>query len=106
LQQTEQQLSELEASRQNDGLLTLSPEQTRAVEQFEEEKLRIRKELRDVRHQLDSEIEDLGSMLKFLNVLLMPLLLTGLLLTARYLRLAGGEKPRSLRGHEVTGGSA
>ena len=106
LQQTEQQLSELEASRQNDGLLTLSPEQTRAVEQFEEEKLRIRKELRDVRHQLDSEIEDLGSMLKFLNVLLMPLLLTGLLLTARYLGLAGGEKPRSLRVSEVTGGSA
>lgn len=87
LQETERQLSELQASQVEDGLLTLSPEQEAALDEFQEEKLRIRKELRDVRHQLDSEIESLGGMLKLLNILIMPLLLTGLLLMIRFLGL-------------------
>ena len=71
----------------SDGLLTLTPEQEAALGRFQEEKLRIRKELRDVSHQLDKNIEDLGSSLKFLNILLLPLLLTGLLVGVRVLRL-------------------
>ena len=59
--------------------------------QFQEEKLRIRKELRDVRHQLDKDIESLGSQLKFLNILLMPLLLTGFLILIRAFGLARRE---------------
>ena len=59
-----------------------------ALDQFQDEKLRIRKELRDVRHQLDKDIEQLGSLLKVMNILVMPLLLTGLLLGIRVLGLA------------------
>ncbi len=87
LSETERQLEELESARVSDGLLTLTPEQEAALGRFQEEKLRIRKELRDVRHQLDKNIEDLGSSLKFLNILLLPLLLTGLLVGVRVLRL-------------------
>lgn len=87
LAETERQLSELESARVEENLLTLTPEQEAALTSFQQEKLRIRKELRNVRHQLDSDIEQLGSMLKFLNILLMPLLLTGLLVAMRVLRL-------------------
>ena len=87
LSETERQLEELESARVSDGLLTLTSEQEAALGRFQDEKLRIRKELRDVRHQLDKNIEDLGSSLKFLNILLLPLLLTGLLVGVRVLRL-------------------
>ena len=87
LSETERKLTELESSRVEDGLLTLSSEQEDALIGFQEEKLRIRKELREVRHGLDKDIEGLGSRLKFLNILLMPLILTGILLAFRVLRL-------------------
>ncbi len=69
-------------------LFSLSPEQEAAVLQFQQEKLRSRKQLRDVRHQLDKDIEDLGSMIKFLNIALIPILLTLLLLLVNYLKMA------------------
>ena len=87
LAETERQLEELESARVEDGLLTLTPEQEAALIRFQEEKIRIRKDLRDVRHQLDKNIEELGSMLKFLNILLLPLLLTSALVAMRVLRL-------------------
>ena len=80
-------MSQLQSSQVEEGLLTLSPEQEAALVRFQEEKLNIRKQLRDVRHQLDKDIEALGTMLKFINILLMPLLLTLLLLAFRYLGL-------------------
>jgi ABC-type uncharacterized transport system involved in gliding motility auxiliary subunit len=46
------------------------------VQQFLQEKLKIRKELREVRYQLNADIEALGRTLKFVNIALMPLLLT------------------------------
>ena len=93
LTETERQLTELESARVEDGLLTLTAEQEAALERFQDEKLRIRKELRDVRHQLDKDIEQLGSLLKVINILVLPLLLTGLLLAIRILGLArrGGQ---------------
>jgi ABC-type uncharacterized transport system involved in gliding motility auxiliary subunit len=91
LAETERQLSELEAARVDQGMLTLTPEQEDALAGFQDEKLRIRKELRNVRHQLDRDIESLGSMLKFLNIFLMPLVLTGLLVAMRVLRLHRGQ---------------
>jgi ABC-type uncharacterized transport system involved in gliding motility auxiliary subunit len=46
------------------------------VQQFVQQKLAIRKELRDVRYQLNADIEALGSTLKLINIALVPLLLT------------------------------
>jgi ABC-type uncharacterized transport system involved in gliding motility auxiliary subunit len=76
LTETEQRLAELESQQVAEGLLTLSPEQAAALESFQQEKLRIRKELRDVRHGLDKDIEGLGANLKLINIGLLPLLLT------------------------------
>ena len=87
LAETERQLGELESSRDEQNLMSLSPEQEAALVRFQQEKLRIRKALRNVRHQLDKDIEMLGSTLKFMNIVLMPLVLTFILLLLKYLRL-------------------
>ncbi|MBU2881134.1 Gldg family protein [Psychrosphaera sp. B3R10] len=87
LQQTESQLADLQSQQSESGALVLTAEQTAAVEQFVAKKLAIRKELRVVRHQLDKDIESLGSWLKFLNIAVFPLLLTLLLgAIAQYVR--------------------
>ncbi|MBT3425208.1 MAG: ABC transporter [Gammaproteobacteria bacterium] len=86
LTETERKLSELQSSKVQDMSLNLSPEEESALLQFQEEKLVIRKQLRDVRHQLDKDIEQLGSTLKFVNIALVPILLTLLLLAINVLR--------------------
>jgi ABC-type uncharacterized transport system involved in gliding motility auxiliary subunit len=79
LADTEQRLLELEAQKSTDGLLTLSPEQSLALEDFQDQKLSIRKQLREVRHGLDRDIQGLGANLKLINIAIMPILLTVLL---------------------------
>jgi ABC-type uncharacterized transport system involved in gliding motility auxiliary subunit len=84
LTETEQKLAELEENRKEQSLITLSPEQQQAINEFQEEKLKIRKQLREVRHQLDKDIEVLGSTLKFINIALIPILLTLALLMLNF----------------------
>jgi ABC-type uncharacterized transport system involved in gliding motility auxiliary subunit len=76
LAETERKLGELQSRREDRQSLVLSPEQQRELERFQQEKLRVRKELRGVRHGLDEQIERLGATLKLLNVVAMPLLLS------------------------------
>lgn len=76
LSETERKLTELQGAKSKDQAMILSPEQSAELEQFMKRKLEIRKELRQVRRQLDAEIESLGSRLKLLNIGLMPLLVT------------------------------
>jgi ABC-type uncharacterized transport system involved in gliding motility auxiliary subunit len=75
LKETERKLSELEAGRASTGSLVLTPEQEAELNRFQQERVRIRKELREVRRSLDVEIEGLGTRLKVLNIALMPALL-------------------------------
>lgn len=88
LAETERKLTELQSMSDGQAVLSLSPEQEAALFQFQDEKLLIRKQLRDVRHQLNKDIETLGSTLKFINIALIPILLTFLLLVANFLRLS------------------
>lgn len=88
LKDTEKKLSELEAGRTGGaGSLVLTPEQEAELTRFQQERVRIRKELRDTRRSLDVEIERLGTRLKVLNIVLVPALLAigaiGLALTRR-----------------------
>ncbi|BAU76239.1 gliding motility protein GldG [Metapseudomonas furukawaii] len=76
LADTEQKLASLQQNQDPAKALELTPEQQAALQQFVQEKLRIRKELREVRFQLNASIEDLGRTLKFINIALVPLLLT------------------------------
>ena len=76
LTDTERKLTELQSAKSKDQAQILSPEQKAEVDKFLKRKLEIRKELRQVRRQLDAEIEALGSRLKLVNIVLMPLLVT------------------------------
>ncbi|HEY8331902.1 MAG TPA: Gldg family protein [Pseudomonas sp.] len=76
LAQTEQRLAELQQSDSPEQVLELTPEQQATLQQFMQDKLKIRKELREVRYQLNADIEGLGRVLKFVNIALVPLLLT------------------------------
>ena len=86
LSDTEEKLNKLQGQKVKNNVLTLSPEQEAAVQKFEAEKLHIRKQLREVKHQLDKDIENLGALLKFLDILFFPLLLTLMLLLFNYIR--------------------
>ena len=76
LTQTEQRLGELQASRSDGNSLLMSPEQQAEIQRFLDEQVRIRQELRAVRRNLDADIERLGTWLKVINIVLMPVLLT------------------------------
>jgi ABC-type uncharacterized transport system involved in gliding motility auxiliary subunit len=73
LERTERRLVELEESRQSDDEMVLTPAQQQELMEFRQERLRIRKDLRDVRHRLRREIESLEDWLKFVNIALVPI---------------------------------
>ncbi len=75
LRETENKLLELEDRKQGDEAVILSEEQQTEIEKFRLEKIRIRKDLRTVRHQLHKDIEGLASWMKFVNIGLMPILI-------------------------------
>jgi len=76
LSETERKLTELQSAKSADQAQILSAEQKAELDKFVQRKLEIRKELRQVRRQLDAEIESLGTRLKILNIVLIPLLVT------------------------------
>jgi len=76
LSDTERKLTELQSSKSKDNELILSPEQKAELQKFVDQKVAIRKELRQVRRGLDDRIEALGTRLKLMNIGLMPLLIT------------------------------
>jgi gliding motility-associatede transport system auxiliary component len=76
LSDTERKLTELQSAKSKDQAQILSSEQKTELENFLKRKLEIRKELRGVRRQLDAEIESLGTRLKLVNIVLMPILVT------------------------------
>nr|VFK36344.1 MAG: ABC-type uncharacterized transport system involved in gliding motility, auxiliary component [Candidatus Kentron sp. SD]VFK38545.1 MAG: ABC-type uncharacterized transport system involved in gliding motility, auxiliary component [Candidatus Kentron sp. SD]VFK79003.1 MAG: ABC-type uncharacterized transport system involved in gliding motility, auxiliary component [Candidatus Kentron sp. SD] len=93
LRDTESKLVELERGRKGNSALVLSMAQQREIERFRDEKLKIRKALRDVRHQLRKNIERLEDWLKFINIALVPLLIgIGAMIAVFY---RSRRKPRS-----------
>jgi ABC-type uncharacterized transport system involved in gliding motility auxiliary subunit len=72
LQDTERKLTELQASRQDRNAMILSPEQEAELKRFQDQRLAIRKELRQVQRNLDQDIESLGNWLKAINIGAMP----------------------------------
>jgi ABC-type uncharacterized transport system involved in gliding motility auxiliary subunit len=72
--ETKRRLDELQPGKGNGTAAELSAEQRHELEQFLQRKLAISKELRDVQHQLNGEIDALGLRLKFINIVLVPAL--------------------------------
>jgi ABC-type uncharacterized transport system involved in gliding motility auxiliary subunit len=92
LEDTEQQLLQLQNQQVEGGALVISPEQQLAIDEFMQKKVTIRKSLRDVRHQLDKDIESLGNWLKLVNMAIAPFIL---ILLLALLRGIFRTKPRS-----------
>ncbi len=87
LRTTEQKIAQLQSQRDDQSSMILSPEQSAEIQQFQNEKLQVRKELRKVRHELDKNIHNLGAWLKAINIGLMPLILTILALVLSAIRI-------------------
>jgi ABC-type uncharacterized transport system involved in gliding motility auxiliary subunit len=87
LEATEAKLNELQNKRDDKGaVLTLTPEQQETLLSFQEEKLSIRKQLRDVQHQLNKDIEALEMRVKIINIVAVPLVMTLLVIIMALVR--------------------
>ncbi|HEY5604052.1 MAG TPA: Gldg family protein [Gammaproteobacteria bacterium] len=75
LRETERKLVELQRGKEDDKALILSNEQQVELERFQQERIKIRKELRQVRHQLQQNIDRLEAWMKFINIGLIPILI-------------------------------
>jgi ABC-type uncharacterized transport system involved in gliding motility auxiliary subunit len=80
LTDTEQQLHDVEQGGSTNGQptnsTTLTPQQLAAVERFRRELAQTRTALRDMQHNLRKDIDTLGDTLAFINILLIPLILS------------------------------
>ena len=75
LRDTEDKLTALQSKRSDKSSLILTPEQEKELDQFQQDKVGIRKQLRAVRAGLDADIESLGAEVKVLDIIVFPLLL-------------------------------
>ena len=114
LAQTESKLDALQAnrgdsasaSRAAQSQVILTADQERELQRFQKEKLRIRKELRDVKLGLDRDIQALGSRLKLIDIVLAPAVfaLLALLIAGAALRRRRGAPSASVSAVPATSG--
>jgi len=78
IEETNQSLQQLEQQKDATQRLLISAEQEAQMQRFREERTRINQELTIVRRNLRAEIEALENRLKFLNIFLVPMLISGL----------------------------
>ncbi|MDZ7736671.1 MAG: Gldg family protein [Gammaproteobacteria bacterium] len=74
LQQAQADIEELQQESGMSGLI-MSKEQAEKIEKTRREQMEVRKELREVQHNLKKDIEQLASRLRFINIGLIPLLI-------------------------------
>ncbi len=85
----EQQLAALQPAGADGQAQALGPRQQAEILRFQDDKLRVRKELREVQHQLNADIEALGVRLKLINIFGMALVVLAVTLAVgarRWLR--------------------
>lgn len=86
LREAEARLTELQQARGDADLSILTPEQEAEIDRFMDQRLEIRRQLRQVRRELDRDIEQLGGRVKLINIVLMPLLVTAIALLVAWRR--------------------
>ena len=96
LKETERKIQELQRTKEDQTTVILSAEQEAALDGFRQQLVVTRKELRNVQHELQKNIESLENVVKFLNIGLMPLVIAvgGVVFSAYTIR-------RRLRGNET-----
>jgi ABC-type uncharacterized transport system involved in gliding motility auxiliary subunit len=72
LDDLEQKLAGLQPTTANGKAQALSRQQQAQLQEYQRERLRTRKELREVQHQLNADIESIGTQLKQIDILAMP----------------------------------
>jgi ABC-type uncharacterized transport system involved in gliding motility auxiliary subunit len=92
LAETEKRIDELQSSREDTGNILMTPEQQAEVERFIDQRATIRKELRAVQRGLDEDIDQLGTVLKVINIALVPSLLALFVLVAVWRRNRGAAR--------------
>ena len=75
VEETNEKLRTLEQQKDASQRAILSEAQEKEIARFQEEKLKINKELKIVRRNLRADIERLGATVKFINIFLLPLLI-------------------------------
>ena len=75
LKETERKIQELQSGKEDQTTVILSAEQEAALDGFRQELVATRKELRNVQHELQKNIESLENVVKFLNIGLVPLVI-------------------------------
>ena len=75
LKDTERKIQELQSGKEDETTIILSAEQEAALDGFRQELVVTRKELRNVQHELQKNIESLENVVKFLNIGFMPLVI-------------------------------
>jgi ABC-type uncharacterized transport system involved in gliding motility auxiliary subunit len=80
LSDTERKLGELQAGRNDKSSMLMNSAQQDEIQRFLGEQVKIRQQLRSVRHELDQDINNLGTTLKVINIIVMPIVLIGVLL--------------------------
>ena len=95
LSASEETLNELSRDEEGNPILQITPEVQQEIDRVNGEILETRRRLRDVRFQLNADIERLGSNLKLINTVLIPILLTILMLVLAWLR-AQRRKPSAV----------
>ncbi len=73
---TEKKIRQLQQEQGNEKSYLLNNKLTAEIDKFRNERLATRKELRGVQHELKKNIEKLGAQLRFINIGLIPLLIT------------------------------
>ena len=76
LKETEQKIQQLRQEQGDENSNLLSNKFTAEIEKFRKQHLATRKELRNVQHELRKNIEKLGTQIRFINIGLIPLLIT------------------------------
>lgn len=92
LRETETKLNELQKKRDDAASATLTAEQQAEVDRFVAEKVRFRKQLREVQYQLRAEIENLEAMLKAFNIAFVPGLIALIAFLAWTIRRSRGRE--------------
>jgi len=97
LKDTQAKLADLTGKDQANAPTTLSPEQTKTIEEFRADMLQTRRQLRDVQSALRSDIGRLKAALEFLDIALIPIIVAAVAVILGVLRL----KRRSRRAAEA-----
>ena len=75
LKETEEKIQQIQTQQGEENVAVLSKAQNEEIEKFRMERVKTRKELRSVQHDLKKNIERLGNQLRFINIGLIPLLI-------------------------------